>query len=202
MKITRLKRQLPLPNSFIGGNFFILHLLVAISTFCLRPILLLAVKSAPGIHSDYLQPIILQTFRPTKFNGFLYTAFWKLSWTTWSNCLSSSQIDFCFKFTSDTKEKIPKDFSFQSVANILVRQHTYNYICLDLNLFKLFFIQSNLRFEDLRPCRWQIQGYEAKVGHQVFQSYKEYYVIQLSTLFWRVLWAFSLLLYKVPYWLL
>ena len=117
MKITRLKRQLPLPNSFIGGNFYVLHLLVVISTFCLCPILLLAVKSAPGIHSDYLQPIILKTFRPTKSNGFLYTAFWKLSWTTWSNCLSSSEIDFCFKFTSDTKQKIPKDFSFQSVES-------------------------------------------------------------------------------------
>ena len=117
IKITRLKRQLPLPNSFIGGNFFILHLLVAISTFCLCPILLLAVKSAPGIHSDYLQPIILKTFRPTKSNGFLYTAFWKLSWTTWSNCLSSSEIDFCFKLTSDTKKKISKDYSFQSVES-------------------------------------------------------------------------------------
>ena len=93
------------------------YIFAAISTFCLCPILLLAVKSAPGIHSDYLQPIILKTFRPTKSNGFPNTAFWKLSWTTWSNCLSSSEIDFCFKLTSDTKKKISKDYSFQSVES-------------------------------------------------------------------------------------
>ena len=143
MKITRLKRQLPLPNSFIGDNFFILHLLVAISTFCLRPILLLAVKSAPGIHSDYLQPIILKTFRPTKSNGFLSTAFWKLSWTTWSNCLSSSEIDFCFKLTSDTKKKNIKRLFF-SVSWIMQtfqwgNTHTITFdwilICLNYLLF-------------------------------------------------------------------